>query len=80
MIYIERDIEKELVKWLDSREIITIRGPRQSGKTTLLLRLKDILKNKGVEEERIHYISFEDDLIRLKLEEGVKEFIEFIKK
>jgi len=77
MIYIERDIEKEVEKWLDSREIIAIRGPRQSGKTTLLLRIKDILKNKGIEEERIHYISFEDDLTRLKFEEGVKEFIEF---
>jgi len=77
MVYIERDIEKELEKWLDSREIIAIRGPRQSGKTTVLIRTKDILKNKGVEEERIHYISFEDDLTRLKFEEGVKEFIEF---
>lgn len=77
MVYIERDIEKEVEKWLDSREIIAIRGPRQSGKTTLLLRMKDILKNRGVEEERIHYISFEDDLVRLKFEEGVKEFIEF---
>ena len=77
MIYIERDIEKEVEKWLDSREIIAIRGPRQSGKTTLLLRIKDILKNNGVEEERIHHISFEDDLTRLKFEEGVKEFIEF---
>ena len=77
MIYIERDIEKEVEKWIGSREIIAIRGPRQSGKTTLLLRMKDILKNKGIEEERIHYISFEDDLVRLKFEEGIKEFIDF---
>jgi len=77
MVYIERDIEKEVEKWLDSREIIAIRGPRQSGKTTFILRIKEILKGKGVEDERIHYISFEDDLVRLKFEEGVKEFLEF---
>jgi len=77
MVYIERDIEKEVEKWLDSREIIAIRGPRQSGKTTFILRMKEILKNKGVKEERIHYISFEDDLVRLRFEEGVKEFVEF---
>ena len=77
MVYIERNIEKEIQEWLESREIIAIRGPRQSGKTTLLMRLKDILKSKGVDERNIHYISFEDDLTRLKFEEGVKEFIEF---
>jgi len=77
MVYIERDIEKEIQGWLESREIIAIRGPRQSGKTTLLMRMKDVLKNKGVNEKNIHYISFEDDLTRLKFEEGIKEFIEF---
>ena len=76
MVYIKREIEKNLEQWLDSREILTIRGARQSGKTTLLMRIKDILKNKGVDEERIHYISFEDDIIRIKFEENVKEFIE----
>ena len=77
MVYIERDIEKEIQEWLESREIIAIRGPRQSGKTTLLMRIKEILKNKDVDEKNIHYISFEDYLTKLKFEEGVKEFIEF---
>lgn len=77
MAYINRDIEKDIGKWIESREIIAIRGPRQSGKTTLLMRIKDSLKAKGVDEQRIHYINFEDDLIRLKFEENAKEFIEF---
>ena len=77
MVYIKREIEKEVERWLKSREIVAIRGARQSGKTTLLMRLKDILKNKGVDTKRIHYISFEDDLTRIKFEENVKEFIEF---
>ena len=43
MVYIERDIEKEIQGWLDSREIIAIRGPRQSGKTTLLKLIAGIV-------------------------------------
>ncbi|MEM7821989.1 MAG: AAA family ATPase [Candidatus Aenigmatarchaeota archaeon] len=30
-------------KWLKRREIVLIKGPRQSGKTTLLLHLKEKL-------------------------------------
>lgn len=77
MVYIKREIEHELIKWLESREIIAVRGARQSGKTTLLMRIKEILNNNNVDDDRIHYISFEDDIIRLKFEENVKEFIEF---
>ncbi len=77
MVYIKREIEHELIKWLESREIIAVRGARQSGKTTLLMRIKEILNNDNVDDDRIHYISFEDDIIRLKFEENVKEFIEF---
>jgi predicted AAA+ superfamily ATPase len=80
MVYIKREIERELIKWLESREIIAIRGARQSGKTTLLMRTKEILNNNNVDDDRIHYISFEDDIIRLKFEENVKEFIELIHK
>lgn len=77
MVYIKREIEGELFKWLESREIIAISGSRQSGKTTILTRLKDALIANGVDERRINYINFEDDIIRLKFEENPKEFIEF---
>lgn len=77
MVYIKRELETDIQKWLESREILAIRGARQSGKTTLLKRTKDLLKDKNVKEENIHYISFEDDLTRIKFEEDPKEFIEF---
>ncbi len=77
MRYIRRELEDEIEKWLNSREIIAIRGPRQSGKTTLLKRIEEKLRENGVDEENIHYISFEDDLTRIKFEENTKEFIEF---
>jgi len=34
---------EDLKKWLARREIYAIKGPRQSGKTTLLKILKDYL-------------------------------------
>ena len=77
MIYIKRDVEKNVESWLEEREIIAIRGPRQSGKTTLLKRMKEKLLENNVDNDRIHFFSFEDDITRLKFEENPKEFIEF---
>ncbi len=77
MAYIKREIELEVEKWLDSREIVAIRGPRQSGKTTFLRRLESTLKAKGRGEEKVHYISLEDDLTRMKFENNPREFMEF---
>src|SRR3989344_1215930 len=77
MIYIEREIEASIIKWLDAKEILIIRGSRQSGKTTLLNRLKEMLMSKEVGKENIHYITFEDVVLRMKFEENPKEFIEF---
>jgi hypothetical protein len=74
--YIERNIEKQLISWLDAREILLIRGPRQSGKTTILNRLIEILKNRKVEEGKIHLINFEDSMLRIEFEKDPKEFIE----
>ncbi len=36
MEYLPRKLEKELEKWIKRDEVILIKGPRQSGKTTLL--------------------------------------------
>ena len=43
----ERELLPELVKWLDRREILAIKGPRQSGKTTLLEMLSTVLDYRG---------------------------------
>jgi len=75
MAYVEREIEKDLGRWLEEREMLAIRGPRQSGKTTLLERMKEMALSRGIDEKQIHYISFEDDLVRLKFEKDAKEFV-----
>lgn len=77
MRYIKREIENDVIKWIDEREIIAIRGPRQSGKTTLINKIKETLVNRGVKEEQIHYINFEDDSKRIKFEDNWEEFISF---
>lgn len=75
--YIKRDIEREIEKWLDDREIILLRGPRQCGKTTLLHWIRDLLIQRGTPQENIVLISFEDDEERLKIEKDPKEYFSF---
>lgn len=53
MIYIERKLEKTILKYLDKREIIAVVGPRQSGKTTMLQKIQSNL-------EKSIFLSFED--------------------
>jgi hypothetical protein len=52
-MYIERDIEKKINKYLSKPEILAIIGPRQSGKTTLLRKIQSELP-KSI------FITFED--------------------
>jgi len=60
MEYLQRNLFEEIKKWIERREIIVIKGPRQAGKTTLLEMIKDWLINKGADKENIIYITFED--------------------
>ncbi len=75
MNYFERELLEELKKWLERREILAIKGPRQSGKTTLLEMLQAVLEEK-VGEENILFLTFEDLEVREKFETAPKEFID----
>ncbi len=77
-MYIERDIERGIAPWLESREVLAIRGPRQSGKTTLLKGLAERLKKKHG-DDKIHYVTLENDLERKRFESGAQEFVDFHK-
>jgi len=66
MEYYPRKMEQELEKWLRRKETILIKGPRQSGKTTLLLHLKE--KLDGI------YVTLEDESLLKTFEENPKEF------
>ena len=76
-MYVPREIEYNINKWLKEREIIAIIGPRQSGKTTLLHHIQDqLIKNCMYDPEHIIYASFDDEIERLKFEKNFKDYIE----
>jgi len=59
--YYEREILEQLKKWMGRKEIYIIKGPRQAGKTTILLILRDwLIKTKKVNPKNIIFITFED--------------------
>lgn len=80
MKYLERTLFEEVKKWVYRREIIAIKGPRQSGKTTLLEMLKDWLQEDGIKKENIICLSFEDreilEKFSLNAKGLIKNFIE----
>ena len=56
-------IERELEVPLSVKKVITIYGPRRSGKSFFLYSLIKKLLKQGVTKERIIYLNFEDDRI-----------------
>lgn len=74
--YFSRILLEKLKKWMDRREIFAIKGPRQSGKTTLLKMLqKWLIEQKKVEPENINFITFEDKDILKKFSLDSKSYL-----
>jgi len=66
MEYYPRKIEEKLDKWMRRGEVVLIKGPRQSGKTTLLLHLRG--------EYGGDYVTLEDEDVLKAFEESPREF------
>jgi len=76
-MYVIREIEKDIRTWLLEREIISIIGPRQSGKTTLLQHLSEDLIAEGTfDRDHIFYATFDDEIERQRFEENPYDYIE----
>lgn len=72
-IYVERTVEAEILPFISRREVISLLGSRQSGKTTFLSHLqRKLLKEKG----KIAYITFENKQ-SLQLFDNPEEFMAF---
>ncbi|RBQ28244.1 ATP-binding protein [Aliarcobacter vitoriensis] len=69
---IERKLEKTIIQMLDTFRIVSINGPRQSGKTTLQ---KKIAKNKNMK-----YYTFDDIDVFSTANNDPKGFIQYISK
>ncbi len=68
-MYISRDLEGLIRRYLKAPEVIALVGPRQAGKTTLLKRIHNELKDSI-------FITFEDVDIRALFERDMKAFID----
>lgn len=76
MEYYPRKIEYKLDKWLNRKEIILIKGPRQSGKTTLLLHLREKFGGNYITLEDIEMLrTFENNPKNLLTDSLVKKKI-----
>jgi len=69
--YYPRKIEEKLEKWLGRKEYLLLKGPRQSGKTTFLLHLHELLKDS-------EYLTLEDPSWREAFEKDPKAVAERI--
>lgn len=57
MSYVHRALEEQIVPLLSRKEAIAIVGPRQAGKTTLLLHLKESMTRQG---HKVKYLTFDN--------------------
>jgi hypothetical protein len=73
--FIERELYPQILDWLEEREIVAIAGPRQAGKTTLLLKIKERLRDQNTV-----LLNFEDSEILKSFSRSPREFIELYAK
>lgn len=65
--YVRRDLEREVEKFVDLRQVVAILGPRRSGKTTFLQHLAGKLEGSI-------YLSFEDQKVLDLFEGDIERF------
>lgn len=71
MVYIKREIEDKIISFLESDEILAITGARQVGKTTMVKKILENIKNKNIKQ-----ITFDDLNIKDLFVNSTEEFIE----
>lgn len=77
--YLKRELFSHIKKWMNRKEVLAIKGPRQSGKTTLLkMLIKWLEKEKNIEPDNIIFLTFEDKDILEKFSKNPKAFIKSI--
>jgi len=77
---VERDIHGLAVRFLNEKEILTILGLRQTGKSTLVFQLISDLLKKGVGPERIFYFTLDDLSLRQELAQSHEQFLKIVEK
>jgi predicted AAA+ superfamily ATPase len=58
----KRSMFSEIQKYMKMRQIIAIVGLRRTGKTTIMLQTIDTLLKKGIDQKKILYFSFDENI------------------
>ncbi len=74
MLY-ERQVAKEIKKYLTTEDIVVLHGARQVGKTHLLYYFKELLEK---EDKQVFYIDLEDSRYVAILDLGVESFLNLL--
>ena len=77
--YYERDLYKEISKYISLPQIIALTGLRRIGKTTLMQKVVLDFINNGFDVRNIIYFSF-DDFRNIEIKELIKDYEEFMEK
>ncbi|MEI7425478.1 MAG: ATP-binding protein [Candidatus Moraniibacteriota bacterium] len=72
-MYVEREITSKIKPFLERKEVISIIGPRQSGKTTLVKHLTGELEVKG---KKVKFITFEKKADLALFQDSIEDFKE----
>jgi hypothetical protein len=77
---IERDIHALALKFIREKEILSLLGLRQTGKSTLAFQLIHDLLKDGVKPERIFYFTFDDLSLRQELSASFGSFLKIVER
>ena len=69
-----RQYLSEIIERLDKKHFEIIQGPRQSGKTTVLKQVMDVLKEGGIS---CTYIDLEDPAVRAEVDEHPENLLQY---
>lgn len=75
----QRPILKTLLSYLEIDRILVIKGPRRTGKTTLLYQMISSLIKNGIPPKNIFFLSFEDIQAREDFDEIIKIYQQLTK-
>lgn len=70
----ERPVINRLISYLDLERIVILKGPRRTGKTTLMYQMIKRLINDGVDPKRILFLSFDDIEARETIEDIIQAY------
>ncbi len=72
----KRTVADNIIKYLDTDDVVVLHGARQVGKTHILYWLEEYLQNKS---QKTYFIDLEDSRMKKILDLGVTEFISHLK-